>query len=241
MDEQADKNEILSKIKACLNLASSKANTTESEMATALGMAKRLMARYNLSEAEVIAHDPTAAEASVDEVTLVTRLNPHAYEQHLSMVCKDLFSVEPLLFGTTVNGKPRRVIKFYGLPTDIAVASAAYTLLRDEINKMALDCGFEGTQRDQWRVGVVHRLRMRAKDMATGLSKEEENQCRGLMVVKNQMIKAHIDKSVGKVRAAKTRTSVNDAYRAGMQDGNKINLDFSNKVGGSSAGHSLLS
>lgn len=225
--------DILSKIKACLNLASESANTTEAEMTTALSMAKKLMAQHNLSEAEVLAHDPDAVQQAVEEATVETRSNPHAYESHLAMVIKELFSVEPLLTWQGAAGKRRRCIKFFGLQTDLAIAAAAFKILRDEVNKMAASCGFEsGTSRDQWRLGVVIRLQERARDMSTGLSKEDEVKCRDLVVTKGQLIKSHIAEKVGKTTEGRSRARISDAYLAGKEAGDAVNLNFRGQVSG---------
>lgn len=223
--------EILQRIKACFNLGSKEANTTEHEMATAVAMAKKLMAKYNIAEAEVLSTQVEGtAEPAIEEVTVETRLNPHSYENNLAMVCKDLFSVHPLLCGKTIGGKYRRVIKFFGLPTDIELAAAAFKVLRDEINKMAMDCEFQGTERDQWRIGVVHTLRVRAKDMASGLTKEEESKCRDLVVTKNQLIAKHIQATVGEVKPGRSYVPNNQAYTQGKHDGYRVNLGFRNQI-----------
>ncbi len=222
-----DKASILQKIKACFNLASEKANTTEAEMATALSMAKMLMAKHMIDEAEVLATQTEGtAEPIVEEVTVETRLHPHQYEGQLAMVCGDLFGVTPIKMP---SGKGS-VIRMFGLTTDVQLAAEVFKDLRDRINAMAMKCGFDGTERDQWRVGVVHTLRIRSRAAKSGLSQKDEEKCTALVVTKNALIKKHIQERVGRVTSGKSRVTANEAYYAGKNAGHSVSLDFRKKL-----------
>lgn len=236
----AKREDILAKVRACLNLASRNANTSEAEMATALGMAKRMMAKYNLEEAEVMASDPDSDLSAVEEVTAETYASPHPFENHLAMVCKSLFTVEPLLSWEKVNGKPRKVIKFYGLLVDIQLAAEAFKILRNEINQLASASGFQGKEVHHYRVGVVYTLRLRAKEMGSGLTEAEDVKCRDLVVTKDAMIKEHIAENVGKTKPTNTGRHYDEAYRRGKVDGSSVNLNFSGSVSGKTSGQKAL-
>lgn len=214
---------LLQRIRACFNLGSERANTTEAEMATAVAMAKKLMAEHNLSEAEVMVTQPEgAAGPIVEEAVAETYSKPAPYEGYLAVAVGYLFDVHPLQVG--------KVIKFFGLPSDLELAVEVFRILREEINKMAKTAadenGYTPRENFHYRSGIAVTLMKRCKEQAAGLTDEQQEKCRGLVVVKDQLIKRHIAEKVGRIAPGRTRQAGTEAFAQGRQDGHQVSLNF---------------
>jgi hypothetical protein len=233
-----DKSEIIAKIKACFRLADPTRNPSENEAATALAMAKKLMASYRLTEAEVLIEESEAAQ-KIEHATPETRYHLHKYEWYIAVVCKEMFDVKPFVnvVYDANKRKRRKVLTFVGFPVDVALAGEVFRILRDDVNKMAMDCGFEEAERDAWRVGVTERLIERARQVKV----QTNEKCRDLVVTKNQLIEKNIHDLFGKLKASPMRsTRLTDGRAQGRRDGDKVNLDFTNKVRHETGANKLL-
>lgn len=232
------KEEILEKIRACFKLADPTRNSNEHEAAAALNMAKKLMESHRLSESEVFIEEE-AQNQKIENSTPETRLHVHKYEWLLAVVCREMFDVKPFLNFAFDKEKKRnrKVLTFVGFPTDVALASEVFRILRDDINKMAMNCDYKESERDQYRVGVAERLFDRAKDFKVQLNAK----CRDMVISKQAIIEQSIEKAFGKLKQGRATSSrLTDGRLKGRQDGNNVNLDFSNKVKHTPSANKLL-
>lgn len=233
------KQEIIEKIRACFARADVKRSGWEAEAETSMRMAKRLMADYNLSQAEVelgdMDKDNNAVSPDiVEEGGLDHYKNLENYEIMLTHVCEYLFNVKPIIKNgwNKHTGKTGRYLVFIGFATDVALAKEVYSILRADVNALhaALGVGCSAADKYQYRMGVATTLAHRAKEMAAGLSPEQEEKCRALVVVKDQQIDKWMQKEYPNLRSTRARTRYSDAYMQGRKDGQKVSMDFRNKL-----------
>lgn len=228
----------IQKIRACFKLADPNRNPSEHEAAAALAAAKRLMALYNLEEADIL-EATGQSDQEIEEGVAESRLNPAKYETVLAQACAHLFSVRVILAWRQRVGYDafRRSLLFVGYPRDLALAREVFAILRADLDKMALSTPYRGSERDQWYLGVAVTLYTRAKETAIEQTAAEAEKCRALVVRKFEAI----DKSIGPTRSSRGRGfQATSAYQQGKADGRSISLDFGSKLKGGAAGANQL-
>lgn len=218
---------IMDRIRKCLNLADrDKSKTTEAEAAAALGAAKKLMAEYNLSMSDVEIKEEARAGA-VEAMDGLKRKDHPVWEQYMARVVDNLFGTDHY-HTASMNEKGAwvRRVKFVGVGQDAAVAAESYTILVNMVWDMAYGWGYKGKEHTSYCTGVTLTLLKRAQDRVKDETPAEAEKCRGIMVIKNAVVKQHmtdIDLKPGRRRA----TSVNsEAFAHGKADGRNVNMDL---------------
>ena len=218
---------IMDRIRKCLNLSDITKGATEAEAAAAMAAAKRLMAEHNLNISDIEMKEEVRHGANSTADTL-TRKNRYDWENYVARVADALFGTKHYFTSLPASkggGWVRRVM-FVGVGQDSAIASEAYSILVDIVFKMGAASGYEGRQRTSYCLGVVQTLIERANDSVRDITPVQEEKCRGIMVVKNQVIETHL-KQLGLRNARASRRSVNGAaYNHGKADGRNVNLSF---------------
>lgn len=233
------KQEIIEKIQACFRRSDTTRGASQAEAETAVKMAKRLMMGYNLSQAEVETADLSsdtdgAGKNIVEEGGMTHYKHITLYESMLSQVCEMLFNVKPLLTGKwdKKTGKSLSVLVFIGYETDVALAREVYNILRGDVNALERELGKQvsWSDKESYRLGVVHSLLARAREQVKDATKEQVEKCTALMVVKNQAVDNYMAKQYPNLSFTHRRYNTGDAYRQGREDGSRISLNFNKRL-----------
>lgn len=231
------KQEIIEKIRACFARAGCK-GASQAEAETSIVMAKRLMANYNLSQAEIEIGGEDSENPDTSNIVEEGGLDHYKileqYEITLTHVCEHLFNVQPLIKNgwNKLTGKTGKYMVFIGKELDVALAKEVYSILRADVNALAKTLGVEVSKSDkyQYRLGVVYTLCERAKEMAKGLSKEEESKCTALVLVKNAAVQKFMDQTYPNLKTRNSRINMSGAFLEGRKDGKKVSMNFNRKL-----------
>jgi uncharacterized protein YlxP (DUF503 family) len=237
--------DIIDRIKKCLALGDSSRNTNENEVAVALAMAKTLMAKHNLSMAEIAETDEKLTEEIIQH-RMQERSGAPNWEYDLALVCCYLFSVRSF-----VNiGYPRykRTVCFVGYELDVAVSVEVYKLLKMEVGTMGLNWSRDDfdsqtlsvkaalVRRHKYIDGIVQTLIKRAHDKVEGLSNVQLAKTNALVITKTSAIDKYLKDELDLRDSRRKATDAHrDAYWSGKQDGKNISMDFDKAVKGNSA------
>lgn len=227
MIDQKRRQEIIEKIQACFRRDESR-GASQAEAETSIKMAKRLMASYNISQAEC--SEACESDSIVEEGGLEHRKELAKFEIQIALVCQYLFNVKMILLRRYVDGLKREFIIFIGYEVDVALAKAAFKIIRDEVNEIASKCQFKDYERDKFKFGVACVLVEKARSMVEGLTKEQENMCRAVVVSKEANIQKYVDGKHGKLKEWKTNVDMSKSFMDGIIAGRKMNLDFTKKL-----------
>ena len=217
---------ILERVRKCLNLADITKGATEAEAIAAMAAAKKLMAAHNLSMSDVEIQEEVRAGAN-EAMDGLKRKDHPVWEQYMATVPDALFGTKHY-FSWVPNKKGQMVkrVKFVGAGQDAAISAEAYTILVNMVWDMAYAHGYTGKEHKSYCMGVAQTLRRRSQDSVKDATPVQEERCRGIMVIKNQVIDAHLNKlDLRPMR--KSSTSINSAaYAHGKEDGKTVNMDF---------------
>lgn len=250
-----DRKRILERIRACLALGDKERNPSENEAATAIAMAKKLMAQYNLSMADVAFSE--ANVGAIREESLRARAGIPKWEIDVGRVCNNLFGtkyflrpvVERSKYATHRNGEPKltekTIIVFYGYDTDVALAVEVYKLLKLEILGMArrweikeaqdkpyLTPGQIRGRRFAYCDGIVWSLINRSNQEAAQRNAADAAKVRDLVIRKDEGLKEWAKKTHPDLHPVRRRETGahEDAQFDGTNDGRKISLEFKNTI-----------
>lgn len=237
-----ERDRIVERIRRCLALGDKSRNPSEAEAETAVRMAKNLMAEYNLSMADVANANMENAFGPMVEVTYEKKSTPPMWENLLVKVCVELFGIYSFIRRTENADK----IVFCGRENDVAISMEVYKLLKLEI--MSLGSRWERENRNlmdwnylsdgQWRTrrwkyqeGVVYTLVKRAHLQSEELSKADAEKSTALVVRKENDARNWAKEKYQLVQSHNRPSGLHgDAFGQGQRDGNKVGLDFKNKV-----------
>lgn len=242
----SDRDKIMDRLKKLFALADPSRGATENEVFVALKRAKELMARHNLSMAQVtkeIKEDKTAPKISIIEGEAHTRkgnISLKKYEQWLAHVIDELCDTKHLYY--TVRAVAQRFQKcrlvFVGEQTDCAVAAQMWNIFRTTIHKHArayCGKGFTPSHRSYCE-GFVARLYKRSRELKPkdlGLTKEEGKSVALVVVNKRDALQQWWDsqqfKSKRKSNAQSGKMDY-DAYDKGYEDGGRMDLGRDNRL-----------
>lgn len=228
--------EILTKLRRLLALTVAR-GATEHEAAVAMKMANKLMEQFGLSHAEVEMDGEKTRPDQVQERRTSARAGMMPWEKTLPMVISCLMAVRAIL--DLPSGGPY-AIRFFGLPSDAAMAREVFEILRKEIWGLS-DIEGSGAERRSFCEGCVHVLLRRASELKKQREGAEKTSRqtggtvdagRALVVVKQNQI-AEIVKNRVKTRPTVMHGSstFNGSYQRGAEAGSKINLHFGPSLG----------
>ncbi len=219
---------VLEKIRKCLKLAASNSNATEAEASTAMAMARKLMDQHNIEMSDVDIKKEVATGAQEVPVTDKPKAFTPLWEMAMALVCNELFGTQHFYRhrgSGSWTGKTT-VVVFVGVGQDPLIAKEAYTILCGLVRKMGSKKGYSGSVLRDYCLGVTRTLIRRAGEIAAkSKGQTQPNRCTDLVVVKDQLIKAHLDsKNLQEARASNARCGAE--YQQGLRDGQTVNLDF---------------
>jgi hypothetical protein len=226
-EDKKTKDKALDQVAKLMNLAKN-GNTTPGEVEAAMTMARKLMDKHGIEEAELDA--AAGRKAVVGDVKMAQteeRAEMLHWVQRLAHVVALVTETRPLFCSRREAGmsRARLSVKFFGLRGDAAVAAQ---LMRD-LERLAKECartaGYQDTAggRADFRaycVGFVDGLRSRAKaDREEAVSSSEK--CRALVVTKGALVEAGYKLLAGPVKMVKQRGGAvgASAHGRGFADG----------------------
>lgn len=210
--------EIIERIQKLLRHAAGEGHHSEQEVESAMRLARKLMEKHNIEEAEVYAHRPEDVRVE-GAIAYEVNYSLNYQDRILATVCEVLFDVRGLIHG-------RGTIRFYGVPRDVAVACATYRELQTTMRALArLRYGsrWYKPHRD-YCVGFVGRLHERAKEIVR--SSKTEAGTTAIVLVKNTIVDKWMAEHFASARAAKSQYRVQHggAYDAGKRDAESVQL-----------------
>lgn len=218
MSEMNEK--IIEKIRKCLELANN--NPSEEEAKSAALMAQKLLAKYNISMADV--EDVTKdCEEIVENViwfdTLANWGVARGWKYELADIVAKNFRCKHFFYG-------KKGVVFYGHKTDADIAAQVYTFLFKNGDKLANRLAHKANRETRKRgygnntAGVYNSF---VKGYMAGLREALDKQCTALMIVVPQDVSdAYAAKSKGfaHMKAGMKNTGYNsDAYNEGHRAG----------------------
>jgi hypothetical protein len=221
--------EMLEKLRRCLALGEDK-TAFAGEADVALKIANTILEKYGLSRKDIDIN-PETGHLRPDKIkhdyTKAYWMMP--WMKTLSRVPKYLLAVE-LLWNYTEDNHIR--LLFIGTQEDIALAAEVYEILRKELLRISRDEP-AGPSRNSFLLGCAKTLEKRSFEMHEAREAEAKagsaNECRALVVTKQNDLKPYIAEHFGKTRPCHMRGSSNfdlEAFHRGKQAGENINLNF---------------
>lgn len=233
--QNQDKTKVLERIRKLFATASSGSGATEAEVETALRLAKKIMEANDLEEHEVLSHADaagdrarqTAYDSIVDEKP-IKRSTIHQFD-------RDTACCASLIAGCSYYIAVGRGIRFYGLPVDVAVASALYRELINTMQTMAKVRYGETWCRNphhHYCDGFALTLRRRAQEMHA--AKSENVTSTAIVLCKDALLKRYGNEKLGLItgRPRKAYSSAkNNSFFTGMTDGKSVDIGANNRLG----------
>lgn len=233
-----DRDRVLDQIRKLINYAKD-GSASEGEVENALGHARRLMAKFNIDEQDILLQKSGRQSAydSIVEISAFSRAGSlDVHDKDMAPVCDYLFETKHFWQRRhdPTSGKLREHMVFYGLPADVKVAVEFYQDLLTIKRAMAHASLGQGWSRrhTDYALGFSHRLVQRAREI-----REEEKQNQASTSVQNQIILAkdalliqYTDTHLRlKVVPQKSR-EVSAAYSLGKSHAEKVHMGPTGKV-----------
>lgn len=174
---------VLEKIKKLLALANKDKNNSIHEAELAMDKAKKLMAEYNITMSDVQVEEIKKEKTNVQDAAMKSSFS--SWDGRLFYVCDELFNVAH--YRSQKYSGMKITMKFYGIAADVELAIAVYSILY----KMCMRASNQWKSwhdRNSYLDGYTHCLHDRAKKMAEGLTKKQEEKCTAIVVVKNAVL-----------------------------------------------------
>lgn len=223
---------IIKRIRKLLAVGNKSKNPYEGEVNTALDLAKKLMAKNNLSLSEV-----EIAESSDEDVQRVyskEEKQMRFWEKLLaSKVVAPIFEVEAFLHKT---GYRKNSICFVGYKKDPKIAAEIYAYLVTYIKRLGKTTEGTRKKRTSYYEGLIERLIERAKEEVylNNLEKSQQVCSRALVVVKKERINRYTAENMniksGRFAYRSRKDFYGDSYQRGKQAANNIDLRNRKKV-----------
>jgi hypothetical protein len=161
-------NGIIQRIKKCLDRANHP-NTVEAEAKAALHLASRLMGQYNVSQAEVLAHETpdTQKQYAGQSVVSIRRVDDDRtksvrHQGYVDGICRAMVDFFDCKSYTTATSSSLD-ITFYGIAENTVAASMSFEMAYNLIADWALSYKGVG-RRNSYCLGVSAGLRKQAKN-----------------------------------------------------------------------------
>jgi len=230
------KDKLIGKILKLFSLGAKGSGTNEAEMMSAITQAKVMMARHDISEAEIRdAADranekaDTKVEYDIGSYTAYTRKMKSLarYDEVVAVCVGHLTSTNPILTRYSTARGPYVSMKFVGTEMDVAVAAKLFMIFLQSVRARAR----EQFGSDKWSrahtsyaIGFATRMNDRAMRMAEELTPQEQTSTALIVQSKTSAIArwmADQEVSQGTRRKSKLDTG---AFTLGYIHGEKFNL-----------------
>lgn len=222
---------VMEKIAKLQSMADSKSGASENEVAICNEHIKKLLAKHNLSMAQILQKKGAAMtfeKVRADEVNQYSK-----WEQFVHRAVAEICSCR--VFYSHGHGWVQAV--FVGTQADAAIALKMYHHLRKTIISMSRRAKkahelarfeFSG---NCYRLGVANRLLQRAAEAAKMDTPEEQAQYGALVIVKDKQLKEHMETLNLKSSWVKApRIQDSESFQRGMRDGAKVDIGRSERI-----------
>lgn len=228
--DNAVENKILNRIKKMLALANNGA-ATEGERDAALQQSYSLLAKYNLTMAQVEQHDQTPEEKRLAEKATFP---VYPWARQIANQVADLFFCKYYFMRLGVGKQATHV--FIGKESNAATAQyMAEFVVRSVMREAAKMYGSAiAPDARNFAVGVVNKLYERIREIKASFNKQEEPTTTGTAIVLASLYKTEAEANAKwleelgvKLKASANRqkgVTDSDAYRAGRDFGAKVSL-----------------
>ena len=230
--DDALKQKIIERLRKLFAVANCAA-ATEAEVESAMNLARKIMEANDLEEHEVLVHDEDAREAAYDSIVdeaPIKRKTCYTFDRHIGMACA--YTCGCSMYFT--NDRDDGCIHFYGLPVDVAVATALFRELLEVAKTMArVRYGDEWSRTHHvYCDGFGSHLRHRAYD-AKQQAEAQACTTTAIVLCKDQIVKRWAQNKLG---LRTTRKSTHHygcntgAFHAGWSDGANVDLGAKNRI-----------
>ena len=185
-----NRQKIIERIQALFALGDTTRNPNEGEVKTALRMAKKLMAKYNLSLSEIELKkqgENGIGITSHDELKMY-----RGWELKLAHIACKLFNVQMVVNKQSFSKKSN--LLFVGFKVDGQLAKECFTYLYTTIKLMSSSITPKES-RYAYRAGLIDTLYERV-EAELELDKSYLEKSKALVVIKNEMIKTWVNKNM---------------------------------------------
>lgn len=199
---------ILNKVKKLLALSKS---PNESEASSALDKAHALLRQYNLELSDIKEEN----KYGIVEDVVIESKNDSKWRSILlhgiaeANFCKSL----------KVEDFKKTTRKFVGKSHNIIVAKEMYVYLEHVVERLSKK--FSGSERGSYKLGISMTLMRRL----LALKEKDQVECTALVVQEESMINDYFKNKGVKSKAMSIRTSNNEAYGRGIQEGHNVSLN----------------
>lgn len=220
-----NKEDVLGKIVKLLALADPSRGGTASEVETAMRLANKLMADYNITMGEVTKND---AKVEVQEVGIKAPKTLWKWEKRLAWVFVELCEIQFFMRRSWSSGD---ILVFVGTPQDVAIATSMYDIFRKQIHSNGRKYPNHADHRS-YGEGYVSALHQRAKELHTARA-GDPNAGQALIFVgkKTTAIREHLSKYRLHTQTHRKHANVTGAYYDGVRDGNEADIGTKRRLG----------
>lgn len=220
--EDINREKIIERIKQLFALGDSSRNPNEGEVKTALRMAKKLMAKYNLSLSEIEIKE--SGESCIIELNSNEFKHFRGWETRLANIAAKLFKVR-LVIGASHGMRLRNMI-FVGYRVDAELAQKCFSYLLYTVRVMSSTTKGR-ISRGAYRDGIIDRLNQRVEEELI-LDAAMKEKCRAIVIAKDSMIKSWMKENMN-LRDKKAvyrdyKSQDIKSYCRGVVDANNIDL-----------------
>ena len=208
---------------------------TEAELASALALAKKLMAEWRIEEADL---GDQQAKPGIIEVRLAMYSNPERWEMSLGIVCEELFQVRSFIRTMWEKSERARAgwvkktsLCFCGYPGDVEMAEEMHSYLKAQVILISRRYAGSGAsaERSSYGCGVVHRVINGVREAKLAGEAAVAATCRALVVRRLAEVDAHMAIAIPMGKAKKSRQVADRHYRQGWEDGKHVDLGMNKK------------
>jgi len=239
---------VIDKIQKLFALGSS---SSESESNSAVNKAHELLVRYNLSMADIESKNKEFVTAMVDE----GKTNKPSWQRNMFCVVTEHFMVQ--LVGSLRwlgRGNRDKLYKMVGTKVNVKLANYTIDFLLQTFKRLGDDFMKTYKKSDEGKMAKIrrgyigHMVKIRNSyyhGLVLGLQKSLEKQVKveqekGLMVVKDADLMAHLKKTTREGKKGANNAQINgNAYHAGKDDGKNIKLTGAVENKSTSSGRTL--
>lgn len=223
------KEQILKKVQKLMNLGHG--TNFEGESATALNMARDLLAKHNLSIGGVVGNSPE------EKVETTRAAGSYGWWQlKLATVVADFMTCNAMTWKISTREGYRSVIRFVGMPTEVEVCTYIYDSIFSQIIKLTQNKR-KDLRKDRAAEGTFSRsdVSYYTRGYITGIidfldksfrerKRHEASDCTALVLVKNPKVGEWMKENTHKVTTHQPSAS-DRGHTAGFHDGRKVSVN----------------
>jgi CRISPR/Cas system-associated endoribonuclease Cas2 len=209
-------------------------SATENEARVAMNRAERLMAKYQLDQAQIL-REKIKVGVDVSAATVSAKCyytgKLENWEYRLGHALSKIFecmSVKGRPYREADTNRKARDMYFIGLPNDLSLTLYFFDYCQDEIGRhMELAYPDEGQRvRNSFAVGMVTRIRQRMKELYKRYKELILSDCTDIVIFKDDAIDREKKNAFphGTSKSYLHTKNIAEEFRKGMEAGNHVHL-----------------